>query len=493
MFYLLLPYLSRLVGIVEKDITDLLGCRYRAVQRRKFPDIPPTEAAKQRAARAEEGRRQAMQLLPQAGTTPGFTRIDALGEEETFDALVAGADLITNAEFVVSDVRVHIDVLVRDADNYIPVVISSHRVARPAKTAKQEVVPTSELGIGQPKHAGWKVRNHAADSFRLALADRALAEYGLSSGKGGAIGQDPSLTFIEAVEPLQHGLTQALETPEPTLPRRIKECKSCRYWFDCERQLVARDDISLLLSGDSGSHYIHQGITTVQQLIDANLGESSQLARAWRKKIPVLRRKNVTMARYDIEIDIDLEAYLDHGAYLWGVSDGQTYIPFVTWEPLGGEAEARNFAMFWDYLKSRLLESKTQGKSIALYCYSNHGENYWMRSSAKRFAGYPGVPSEGEINAFLGSPYWIDVFREVRRQLVGPEGLGLKVVARVAGFYWEGDLDGETSVNAYRQAISENNVAIREQLLRYNRDDCFATAAVRKWLSHGAPGIPILH
>lgn len=473
-------------------MTDLLGCRYRSVQRRRFPNVLPTEVSRQRAARALQGRREALSLLPTAPLPGDFMRISVSGERETRAALDAGANVIIDAEFVVAGVRVHIDALIRTPDGYLPVVISSHRVARPAPMLKQEVIPTRRLGLGTPHIEGWKLRNHAADSFRLALADRALRELGLASGKGGAIGQDPTLTFIMRTEPLQAGLSLALEVPEPSAPRRVKECRSCRYWFDCHEQLAARDDISLLFSGDTGAKYADRGITTVQQLIDARLGQASVLAQAWRDGIPALRRHDhVTAPRFDVEIDIDLEAYLDIGAYLWGVFDGQTYIPFVTWEKLGGMEEARNFAQFWSWLQQRRKEAAAAGQSFAAFCYSNHGENHWLRSSARRFAGVAGVPTLEEVNAFIASPNWIDVFQLVRAQLLGPEGLGLKVVAPVAGFHWEGDLDGEASVEAYRQAINENDFVMREQLLRYNRDDCAATAAVRDWLSKGAPGIPI--
>lgn len=474
---------------MEKDITDLLGCRYRAVQRKRFPTVAPTETSRQRAERAEEGRREALKLLPSGEVC---ARVDARNESDTQEAIAAGADLIVGAQFVVCGVHVLIDALVRTDGRYMPVVVSSHRVARPAKTAHQEVISTRDLGLVPSRLEAWKFRNHAADSYRLALADRALSELGVASGKGGAIGQDPELTFIELIAPLQHGLTLALETQEPDHPRRVKECRTCRYWFDCERQLRAADDITLLFSGDSSLRYVERGITTIQQLIEANLGESSQLARAWRAGIPVLRRGAVTMPRFDVEIDIDLEGYLDHGVYLWGTYDGRTYVPFVTWDALDSATEAQNFARFWSWLQGRIAKAKTRGQTIGVFCYSNNGENYWMRSSAKRFAGFPGVPSEQEVSEFLNSNIWIDVFRFVRTQLTGPEGLGLKIVARVAGFYWEGDLDGEASVHAYRKAFGEKDPQMREQLLRYNRDDCKATAVVRDWMSKGAPGIPIL-
>ena len=93
----------------------------------------------------------------------------------------------------------------------------------------------------------------------------------------------------------------------------------------------------------------------MQALIDADLGEPSRLAAAWRAGEVLLRRGDVNVPRADVEVDVDMEAYLDQGAYLWGAWYDGEYVPFVTWEPLGGRAEAENFAAFWRWLMDCLL------------------------------------------------------------------------------------------------------------------------------------------
>ena len=77
----------------------------------------------------------------------------------------------------------------------------------------------------------------------------------------------------------------------------------------------------------------------------------------------------------------------------------------------------------------------------------------------------------------------------------GPYGLGLQVVAPVAGYTWaDGDFDGEESVNARRVArgVDKQALETRSRLLRYNEDDCRATARVREWMRAGAPGTPLI-
>ena len=195
--------------------------------------------------------------------------------------------------------------------------------------------------------------------------------------------------------------------------------------------------------------------------------------------------------RADVEIDVDMEAYLDQGAYLWGAFDGTDYRAFATWDEVGGadtDAEEENFLAFWTWLQSKRAAAHAGGKSFRAYCYAAGGENHWLTASARRFDSV----DEAEVRAFIASDEWVDVFTHVRRHLVGTEGLGLKVVAPVAGFTWDDDdVDGERSV-ALRREARMGSAEAREMLVRYNGDDCRATAAVRHFLSAGAPGVPRL-
>src|SRR5699024_10910428 len=172
---------------------------------------------------------------------------------------------------------------------------------------------------------------------------------------------------------------------------------------------------------------------------------------------------DINVPRADVEIDVDMEAYMDQGAYLWGAWMDGTYYDIVTWEKLGSKAEARNFAEFWTWLMDQREKAHADVQTFAAYCYSAHGEYHWMRMSAQRFHEHtPGVPSVEEVDAFINSGEWVDMFVHVKKNFVGPYGLSLKTVAPQAGFFWEqGDFDGEESVNARRVAIKTDAVALR--------------------------------
>ncbi|WP_018117765.1 TM0106 family RecB-like putative nuclease [Corynebacterium mastitidis] len=484
---------------------DLLGCGYKQVQRRRFPATPPTDAARHRHRRRLDAVAAVLALLP-TGPAIGdararrFCRLavdtsDADADLDTLEALAKGANLVEGAVFTGTHEGVpwvaEVDLLALLPDGtYLPVAVSNHRVGRPRAGARAEVIPTARLGLGQPHPEEYALKHHSSDSFRLALAARALAEYGLGDGRAGLIGQDRRRVFLLNAGVFQSAVDSALGRPEPAGPRRLKECADCRFWAHCEPELRAADDLSLFLPGDRGERFRRRGIHTVTALADAGLGEASALARAWQRGTPVLRRPTLDAPpRADVEVDIDVEAYLDQGAYLWGTYDGRDYRPFATWEGLGGEAEARNFAALWRWLMDTRQRARERGLTFRAYCYARHGENHWLRSSARRL---PGGPTEREVEEFLRGPEWVDVFDSVRASLAGPFGLGLKVVAPQAGFRWRDEgFDGEESVNAYRVAVGRDPgdaEAARRLLLRYNGDDCRATAAVRAWLCEGAPG-----
>lgn len=483
--------------------SDLVGCRYRLRQRAAHPDTPPLPDAIARRPQIDAARAVVFDALPVKravgdGRRKAFLRVDldpaTATAQDTRDAIRCGAHLITNA-VLRGDIdgvptSAQVDVLVRADDGYVPVMISNHRVARPHPDEQLEMVATNRLGLAKPLTVRAKARHHTVDGYRLALAELLLRELGLATGRGALIGQDRTRAYIADVTRFIPPLLDAMAAPIPNEPKRLKQCATCRFWELCRPRLEELDDISLVFPGGRGDAWRERGYDTVQALIDADLGAPSAIAHAWRLGEPVLRKPGaIAVPRADVEVDIDLEAYLDQGAYLWGAFDGETYHPFVTWDEVGGAAEEANFHAFWTWLTGVRAAAHAAGKTFAAYCFAAGGENYWLQSSARRFDSVDAA----EVQAFITSNEWVDVFAVARRHLVGTDGLGLKVLGPVVGFEWEDDdVDGERSV-ALRLAARRGDEAARAMLLRYNEDDCRATRAVRDFLSAGAPGIPELH
>lgn len=416
-------------------------------------------------------------------------------------------------------IRTNLDFLIRadtdpspDKAHYIPVVATMHRITTPTSdqpwTLEHRIrtIRLDHAGYSEPLTTRGEAHRRGTDSNSLAAAHIFLTEAGLSSGLVGFIGQgSPTITLWDGEDMIRSFLT-AVNIPTPTTPRRLRECKGCRFEADCAAELVRMDDISLVIPGSQADRLRDRGIDTVQKLIDARLGDRSIQAYAVRHGIDVIRRpgKKPKIRRRDVELDIDMESYMNRGCYLWGTWDGTTYRPFVTWGDLGTEAEATNFAAFWHWLHNRFADARARGQSYAAYCYGRHGENQWMRRSATTWGGMDTaagrVPTLDEVDEFISSDHWLDVHEWVHTALIGAGSLGLKTVAPLAGFHWEDDeMNGEASLKVFTQArgIAEDSTPesmqqARHLLLRYNRDDCRATEAVRQWLADRTPGVPLL-
>lgn len=436
------------------------------------------------------------------------------------------------------------------ASGWWPLIVVRHRVTDPGEGAITSPLAQPHPAAARPD-ATHRVRTVTRDVLRLAHLHRMLRAAGLAPPErpgepvwGGVVGLDADVVvWFDLAAPGAPGGHSALETydrrhadrlavaraarhREPALaePSRITECRRCPWWPTCEAALRAVDDVSLVVRGDAALALRGRGITTVRELAaldpavglpgpsaDPEAGDGSDgsdgpdgpdlveavaLARAWRHDIPLVRRvARPTVARGDVEVDVDMESLGEDGAYLWGVllSGADIGLPagyraFATWDPLPTRDEGRSFGEFWTWLSDVRARCAARGLDLRAYCYNEQAENRWLRASAERFAGMPGVPPQAEVEEFIASEAWIDLFRVVSEAFLCPHGKGLKRVAPSAGFAWhDPEAGGENSMRWYRDAVGldggEPDPAQRERLLVYNADDVRATWTLRTWLT----------
>lgn len=485
---------------------------------------------------------------------------DGTAEEQTLEAIAAGTRLITGARLSDGALACDVDLLVRvddcagltPATAYLPVTVTAHTVSRttadrrtagtaPSATGVR-VIDVGALGLSNPVDAPLRHRSNAADSQKAAVAHLLLDRLGVASGDVGFIGGGAGgyrRCIVIPADRVMPGLVQALQVPVPHHATRVRECSGCEFHNHCRRELVGRGDISLTLPGDRGAGWRELGVDDLMTLadfadrpgeLDSVTGvnrEDPALAAAWLAGVEFLRRPlrrwitgpdlwcghrfrmpgrladgELPMADEladAVEIDVDMEAHPTRGTFLWGTFDGEEYRPFADFSRHGDEGE--HVARYWNWLMGRRRAAHDTGQVFRAYCYSQQGENHWMRSYATTFGGReysPGtvMPTLPEVNAFLGSPEWVDVFALVKSALAANGSLGLKSVARLAGFsFSQKDVDGRAAVDLFEVAVSDRELAssrARRTLERYNADDCYAPAAVRRWLRLGAPGVPTL-
>ena len=466
-------------------------------------------------------------------------RLDDDDEEATLRALADGASLIWGAALPADRATgrdgLRCTLTAVPGGGYAPVLVVNHKVVDPRTGRGSTGALVTRLTDWAPAvDPSLRLRRHPGDLERLAHAWRLLDAlgYAAASPVGAVLGLGSPRAVV-------HDLGKVLETAErthaarlavvrgevDTVPSRIGECRTCPWWegwqdregavTGCRDRLLGADDVSLVVGGGQVGLLRAQGVRTVADLAEAGterppdwngeaFADAVLRARAHRGgQVVVPKVARPTIPRADIEVDVDLESHLDDGAYLWGtlltLRDGRPlevegYRPFVTWAGLPDPDEGRSFAGFWRWLTGVRTRAAGQGRTFRAYCYSRSAENAWMLSTAGRFGPdgtvvvVKGVPSVAEVRAFITSPQWVDVHQAVSAQFVSTAGLGLKVVAPVAGFHWrDPEAGGEASVGWYRDAQAASDGAEREfgrsRILAYNEDDVRATKAVRDWIS----------
>jgi predicted RecB family nuclease len=501
---------------------------------------PPDPTGEQRKADAAAHRRSIADEI--AGLVgPGWTEVPREArssdrEQLTLDAMAEGARFIWAAQLPRDEAggrRGHIDLLVATDTGYVPVLVVRHKVSDPGMGAQTTPLSTPWPAARQPDERR-RVRPQPRDVLRLAHAYRMLqaaARAADGPAVAGVIGLDGDVVVWHDLEaPTWPGGRTALEEydarfadrlaiavtaatgGEPLAQAsRIVECRTCPWWPVCRVDLERTRDVSLVVRGEEAATLRAAGVLTVDDLAvtdpdDQSLPQTGMpmsdavgLAKAWLANLTVVRRvPTIDVPRAEVEVDVDMESFGDSGAYLWGallsgvdIGEPQGYHAFATWEPLPTDDEARSFAAFWEWLMVVRLRARARGLTFRAYCYNELAENRWLLSSAKRFAGKPGIPTTEQVQAFITSDAWFDLFGSVRDHFLCSRGKGLKTIAPVAGFTWrDAEASGENSMRWYRDAVGmdggQPNDTQRVRLLEYNEDDVRATHALRGWMSSPA-------
>ncbi len=146
----------------------------------------------------------------------------------------------------------------------------------------------------------------------------------------------------------------------------------------------------------------------------------------------------ITVPDAEVEIDLDIESSADGRIYLWGflvqhaAAPGGVYHEFSRFDDLDDAAEAALAVDAFTWLRSMIDASA----SVAVYHYSGY-ETAKIKALADR-----------EHDAVLdwaaeyAEEQFVDLLEIVKAHFFGVSGLGLKLIAKHAGFSWRDDDPG---------------------------------------------------
>lgn len=300
------------------------------------------------------------------------------------------------------------------------------------------------------------------------------------------------------------------DPPPAVRPIRVKECEWCAWWQVC-RPMIDDDDLSLRISKApldvrELQTLLGLGINTVAELARADVEEllpqylplTGHRDRAEQRLRQAARRARMLAAGVDLErindepiavprsayeVDLDIESADDGSVYLWGVlitdETGTRYEHFSRFQHLSKQSEGELAAEFARWL----VAAAADHPDLLVYHYSDY-ETIHLRRLAER----TGDPVLAEAVGLIRD-HFVDLFRYVKDNFVGVDGLGLKVVAhKGAGFSWrDSEPGGLASQSWFNDAVDgpsgEARAQARERVLEYNEDDVRATLAVRRWMT----------
>jgi predicted RecB family nuclease len=301
----------------------------------------------------------------------------------------------------------------------------------------------------------------------------------------------------------------AVDPPLVVRPIVNAECGRCHWWEHCRPQLNP-EDVSLRIDkGALDSREIvtlrRRGIATITDLAGVDLdglltwylpevthrsGAEMRIRTAARRARMLLDGRwfdressgPIEVPAADVEIDFDIESSVDGRIYLWG---------FLV-QPAGGPGVYHEFSRFADLDDAGEVELAREtfewlrsvvdaSERVVVYHYSGY-EVAKIRSLADRAAD----PLLDWAAAYAEEQF-VDLLEIVKNHYFGVAGLGLKLLARHAGFSWrDGDPGGLNSQAWFAEAVHAESqparVAARQRVLEYNEDDVLATAHLRAWL-----------
>jgi predicted RecB family nuclease len=343
------------------------------------------------------------------------------------------------------------------------------------------------------------------ESYRLQLAfyDFILDRIqGTSLGKGIIINIDgeeldydldiKNEKFLKVFEEIKE-MADGKSIYQPTIGGK---CGLCRWQSNCKKWAEKNKDLSLLYSlGDAKYKFHELNIRKVGDILKKPLED-------WLEELPSLKEQGfldrigettfrsfykrnkvykegvekiyttIHFPKGDKEIHFDIEDDPTQDfVYLFGFwireKGKKDYYKAILAKTL--DEEEKIVHELWDFLE--------ENKGTPIYHYSPH-EITTLRRLQKKYKMSEKVLNNFEDDAF-------DLYRTINKKTDWPlSSYGLKAICKYLGFKWSSaDAGGANSIEWFSQYL-DGNEKIMDKILRYNQEDCMATAHLKDYLEN---------
>lgn len=407
----------------------------------------------------------------------GYHVVEAASVEHTRELMDSGAEIIYQPQFVWQDVFAKPDFLIRHSEQY---------QAADAKLARSEEKKEIQIQLGL---------------YRRILGNDLPALAFLGNGDINEIGH-------EADQPADRFLNEMRDILASTNPPAARysnsKCKACPYYGICSPAFIAEEELTLLYGIESRAApgIEAQGITTITELSQADpemLDDVPYLKGFEKKQRAVLQAKAYLndedfqlkpielpegeWIHFDIEVN-PLTQSGDEHVYLWGFLKPPFSKDCFDYVWTDSEADDK---LGWNQFLQKIEAYRAEYPKMVLAHFSNY-EAVNIRRYAERYD----MQDHPTVTWLLGdeSPLF-DLHVPVKESLVLPvESYGLKQICKHEGlvnFQWQDDDSGsQWSVVQYVNFLNQANPALKaklkEDILRYNRDDVLATRMLEMWV-----------
>jgi predicted RecB family nuclease len=450
-----------------------------------------------------------LQRLRQDGrvVTEISTRYDVAGrieaEQQTLDAMRAGADVIYQATFYDGHWGGQADFLLRN-DQPSDLGSWSYDIAD-TKLARRLKVPA--------------LLQMATYAERLAELQGVHPQF-LTVVTGDGVERPWRLADVASyARHARSRLRHAVDERPASEPVPVAHCSQCRWKTICGDLWEAADDLSLIagMRKDHRQTLVAAGISTVADLAKANsadlprgMGKPSRERLAGQARLQMAERTTgvatyellspecgkgllalPTPSRGDVYLDFEGDPFAHDGAgreYLAGLWDRDG--TFTSWWAHSFEQEQTLTEQLIDALIGRLKADP----GMHIYHYAAYEQ-----SALKRLTGRHGT-CETELDTLLRGERFVDLYAVVRNGIrISKPSYSIK---KLEDFYWghtrkagsEAEVaDAMTSVVEYERFLVEGNDAILASIEAYNRDDVRSTHDLHAWLEERRHELETIH